>query len=57
LAQSDLYLLLAEIALSSNDSIGAREYYLKGKELRLTLFETEEAAQDFITANDKIYLK
>ena len=56
LSQSDLYLLLAETSLHCGDLTGAKEYYLTGKEIRLTLFETEEAARDFILTNDKIYL-
>jgi len=57
LAQSELYLHLAEVALSSGDKDEAKAYYLKGREIRLSLMETEEAAADFVNTHDKIYLE
>ena len=56
LAQSELYLHLAESALAEGNQEEAKGYYLKGREIRLSLMETEEAAADFIETHDKRYL-
>ena len=34
----------------------AKTYYLRGRELRLSLMETDEATQDLIDAYDHVYL-
>ncbi len=57
LAQSELYLHLAEVALASGDKEEAKTYYSKGREIRLELMETDEAAAEFINTYDKIYLE
>lgn len=56
LAESDYLLNLAEVCLSMGEREQAREYYKRGRDLRLTLMETEEAARDFLSANDPVYL-
>ncbi len=56
LAISELYLHLAETAKKAGEDEEAKAYYLKAREIRLTLMETEEAAQDFIANCDALYL-
>ncbi|MBQ9716352.1 MAG: TIR domain-containing protein [Clostridia bacterium] len=56
LAESDYLLNLAEVCLQLNQKEEAKEYYLRGRQLRLSLMETDEAAQDFVDTYDKIYL-
>ena len=56
LAESDYLLNLAEVCLQLNQKDEAKGYYLRGRELRLSLMETDEAAQDFVDTYDKMYL-
>ncbi len=56
LAEADYLLNLAEVCLKLDEKDQAKTYYLRGRELMLSLMETEEAAQDFIATHDHIYL-
>ena len=56
LAESDYLINLAEVCLQLNQKDEAKGYYLRGRELRLSLMETDEAAQDFVSTYDPIYL-